>query len=172
MTRAAVGGALTLVIATGAAGLLGFGSYFEARRLVEALRAVLPFLGSASMGASASVLALMLTLLGISRTADTRLTELFYRRILWIGRQASALFFGSLLLLLTLAVPIIETDALDGAQDIVVLQYYATSVLLALMTGLAVSMILMLQSTLSDLIMVLGLRVKDHPLVKHDDDDE
>ncbi|WP_052553987.1 hypothetical protein [Enhygromyxa salina] len=166
VTRAAVGGVLTLVIAFGAAGLMGSGSYFQAGRLVDALRSVLPFLGSSSMGASASILALMLTLLGISRTSKATLTELFYRRILWIGRQASAMFFGSLLLLLTLAVPVIEADSLDDAERVVVLQFYVTAGLTAVMSGLAVSTILMLQSTLSDLILVLGFHVEDHPLVK------
>lgn len=171
VTRAALGGVFTLVIGAGAAVLLGSSSFFEARRLIDALRSVLPYLASSTMGASASVLALMLALLGISQTSDATLSKLFYRRILWIGRQASALFVGSLLLLLTLAVPLVEADTFDDAHTVVIVLYNVSSGLTAVMSGLAVSMVLMLQSTLSDLISVFGLRMKDHYLVEHFDDD-
>ncbi|PRQ02177.1 hypothetical protein ENSA5_26360 [Enhygromyxa salina] len=133
---------------------------------------MLPYVASSGIAASVTVLALMLNLLGLSRRSDADLSKIFYRRVQWIGRQASAMFVGSLLLLLTLAFPAIESDAFDGASNFVVAQFYVTSALTAVLSGLAVSMVLMLQSTLSDLVAVLGMKVKDHYLLAPSSDQE
>ena len=156
---------MTLGIGAGGAAVLGSVGRFEAKRLVEALVKVLPYFASSGIGASASVLALMLTLLGMSRQADVQLAETFYRRILWIGRQASALFVGNVILLLTLAAPVGVAEAESGKDYFVVVQFYVISGLVACVAGLFMSLILMLQSTLTDLVAVLGLGVAAHPLV-------
>lgn len=170
VTRAAIGGAITLAMGAGSAAVLGSANRFETRHLIESLSGVLPYLASAGIGGGASILALMLTLLGVSRQSEVRFTETFYRRILWIARQASVLFAGCILLLLTLAAPVVEADAFASASDLLTGQYYVTAVLTSLISGLSISLIMMLQSTVSDLVMVLGFGVEDHYLLAHETD--
>lgn len=170
--RAIAGGAVTLAIGLGGATLLGSVNHWEARRLVESLDNTLPYFASAGIGASVSVLALMITLLGLSRRTKLDLSETFYKRILWIGRQASALFAGSVFLLLVMAAPVANADAENGSRNYAIAQFYVTASLTAIAAGLFVSLVLMLQSTLSDLVQVVGLRVDDHPLIAENRDAE
>lgn len=162
VTRAAIGGVVTLGMGAGSSAILDSANRFETRHLISSLSKVLPYLASAGIGGGASILALMLTLLSVSRQSDVRFSETFYRRILWIGRQASALFAGCILLLLTMAAPVVEAGAFASAQTLLTGQYYLTAMLTSLISGLSISLIMMLQSTVSDLVMVLGFGVEDH----------
>lgn len=129
MARPAIGGAFTLAIGVAASVFLSSASDFETRQLIEALLEILPFLGSAGIGGSAS---------------------------------ASALFAASIVLLLALAAPVGSEDAVERSKELLLVQYYATALLTAVVSGLGISMILMLQSAVSDLVRVLGFGEHDH----------
>jgi hypothetical protein len=167
--RAVIGGVVALAVAAGMAVLLAATGPFEADRLLESLRSVLPFLAGSSMSASATVLALMLTVLGIGHRSEQTLSTHFYRRVQWIGRQATATLTMAGALLLTMAVPIAEMDDAEGASTLLQVQYYATALLTGLLIGVLVAMVLMLESTLSGLVRILGLQQTDHWLVAPED---
>ena len=102
-------------------GLLGFGartaigriySSSEAVQLLDALSESGLYLGSASATASATILALMLTLIGMVRRADTEFDTSIYRSVLRISRISTASLMISLLLLLALVFPVGEFENL------------------------------------------------------------
>lgn len=82
----------------------------EAVVLLEALSRSGLYLGSASATASATTLALMLTLIGMVRRADPEFGEETYHNIERIAKLATAGLMASLMLLLVLVFPVGEFD--------------------------------------------------------------
>ena len=82
----------------------------EAIVLLESLARSGLYLGSATATASATTLALMLTLIGMVRRSETEFDAEVYRNIGHIAQVAFASLLVSLLLLLVLAFPIGEFD--------------------------------------------------------------
>jgi ABC-type multidrug transport system permease subunit len=86
----------------------------EAVQLLEALSRAGLYLGSAVATASATTLALMLTLIGMMRRADTDFDDITYRRVMLIAGLATAALMSSLVVLLAFVFPMGEFDALPG----------------------------------------------------------
>lgn len=82
----------------------------EVLQLIERLTDAGLFLGSAIATASATTLALMLTLIGMIRRADHQFDTEVYKDVARIARTASLAMFVSLILLLMLAFPVGEFE--------------------------------------------------------------
>ena len=87
----------------------------EARDLLEALARAGLYLGSAVATASATSLALMLTLVGMIRRAETDFDGGTYQRILAIAGLSTASLMVSLVLLLAFVFPVGEFDQLPAS---------------------------------------------------------
>lgn len=83
--------------------------------LLESLSDSGLYLGSASATASATILALMLTLIGMVRRADSDFDKTTYRGILRIAQIATLSLMISLVLLLALVFPVGEFEDLPRA---------------------------------------------------------
>ncbi len=86
----------------------------EAAQLLEALSRAGLYLGSAVATASATTLALMLTLIGMIRRAETEFDQEAYTRVILIARMSTVTLMSSLILLLAFVFPVGEFDALPG----------------------------------------------------------
>ena len=86
----------------------------EAVNLLEALAQSGLYLGSGSATASATILALMLTLIGMVRRADHDFDMDVYRNIDRIAKLATVSLMVSLILLLVLVFPVGEFDDLPS----------------------------------------------------------
>lgn len=86
----------------------------EALVLLEALVQPGLFVGSAIATASATILALMLTLIGMVRRTDTDFGEGIYRNVDRVAKLATASLMASLLLLLVQVFPVGEFDGLPS----------------------------------------------------------
>lgn len=112
---ALIGGSIVLLIAGGswfAIGRIYSGS--EAIALIEALSRSALFFGTAAATSSATVLALMLTLVGITRRADHDFGGAVYLSVSRISTFATVTLCASVILLLVLSFPIGEFDALPS----------------------------------------------------------
>jgi hypothetical protein len=78
----------------------------EAQDLIESLSTTGLYLGSAVTGGSASILALMLTLLGITKRAESEFDATVYRSILKITTFAAANLILAIILMLLFVVPV------------------------------------------------------------------
>lgn len=155
------------LIAAGAclAGTLALGrpGDFEARQLLEATLPTIRFLGSAMITASATILALMLTLLGLSFSTEHRLSGDHYRRIRRIARYDAVVLVGALLFLVLLTMPVAASDNFpSGWFDWL---YYGVLGTASLLAGWLSAIVFMLYGTISDIVEVSGLRREDHPLL-------
>ena len=125
----------------------------EARSLLEAMVPSARSTGTAVVTASGTILALMLTMLSISRDASSKLEEVFFLRIDRIGLLSTIALISSILLLLMLSVPLQESKNLPGSWYSIV--YYVLVALTAAVSGLLAAIILMLYNALQSLIEVL-----------------
>lgn len=112
--------------------------------------------------ASATILALMLTLLGMSSGSDSQLKAAHYIRIKQIAYGDTLVFVVALTVGLLLNVPLDESTKLSGALETVT--YYGALTLSALLGGALVAIVLMIYNTVTDMIDVLALGKEEHPL--------
>jgi hypothetical protein len=131
------------------AALVGRVSSFEARRLVEALKPTATFAASTYIGAGATVLALVATMVAFTITHESEFRPSFYRRIGLIARLTTVLIVTGIALLTTLAVPVAETEA--TATGYVTL-YWGVLLLSSVGGGLTVTIVLMLNYAVRGLI--------------------
>ncbi len=123
---------------------------FEAHALLEALIPSAHSLGGAVVQASATILALMLTLLGLSRKEIDDLERGFFRRIEQIALLSSIALASAILLLLFLSIPLQQSKTLpiNWFQGI----YYALLVIMAGIAGLVVAIVIMLYNAIQSII--------------------
>ena len=130
--------------------------YSEAQsiQLLEGIKSSSLYLGSAIATASATTLALMLTLLSIASQADTSFEYNTYKGIELIGRISTATFIGSVVQLLLLSFPIGEFKNIDPGWFKGL--YYVLSTVNGLLAGLMIVGVLILLDTIATLIKELS----------------
>lgn len=162
------GGVATALIALGANIALGSRGDFEALRLLEAAIPTVQFLCSALIAASATILALMLTLLGLSLNMEKKLVQGHYLQVKQIARWATLGFLASVLLLVLLTFPLEESDTVPVRWYDVI--YYAVLAGSSLLAGYLSVVVLLLYNTIASIIDAFGLAQDDHPLVAQESD--
>lgn len=153
--RPLIGGAVTAVVCLGVTLALSSQGDAQALHLLESTVPTLRFLASTALTASATILALMLTVLGLSLDSEPRLVEDHYERIRRIAYWATWGFLAGLLFLLLLTVPLYESKAIPPRWYSII--YYSLMSLGSLLAGLVATVVLMLYNTLSDMIDAVGL---------------
>lgn len=116
--------------------------------------------------ASATIVALMLTALGLSAQSDRRFAAYHYRRLRFIARMATIVFVLSALLLLLSGIPLERAESIP--RDFHTAVYYVVTTYAAVLCGLVFTTVLMLYRTVSETIEAIGL-TESHYLL-HDDD--
>ena len=164
--RFAIGGgsiaALSMAAALVGVGLANAGS---AQSLVEAALPSSRFLASAVMTVSATTLALMLTLLGLSTDIDADVKSGHFERIRQIALVDVTAFVLATVLLVVIVVPVNDASPIPEGWFSGI--YYAVAVTAALLGGGLVAVMLLLYAAIRDLILVLGPGDKN-PLVDED----
>ncbi len=146
-----LGGAVAAVVALVGQMLVGFVyNGFEAHDLLQALVPSAQTLGGAVVQASATILALMLTLLGLSRKEIEELEDGFFHHIQRVALLSSIALASAILLLLFLSIPLQQSKSLpvNWFQGI----YYALVIIIASVAGLVVGLVVMLFTAIQSII--------------------
>ncbi|NNF00587.1 MAG: hypothetical protein HKN25_16330 [Pyrinomonadaceae bacterium] len=152
--KALIGAVLAGSISFGGQWLVGqVYSAYEARQLLEAVAASSLYLGGAVVTASATVIALMLTMISLSKSSDGEFDAVFFRRVQRISFLSTVALIGGILLLLFLSIPLQESDQVPAHYFKTV--YYVLIVYLSLLSGLLVGIVLMLLNAVNSLINVV-----------------
>jgi hypothetical protein len=163
---AVVGGVLAAMVTVAGTLAVGDLSGAEARPLLEAMFPTTRFLCSAVMTGSATILALMLTLLSLSHNvsmkAEEQIQTVHFRRIRQIALIDTVTFIGASLLLLFHSIPIGESNEVPAPWFEPV--YYILLSSTAIIGGLLVTVVLMLYHTVHDMIHTLG-PMEETPLI-------
>ncbi len=149
---ALIGGILSAGVIFLGTKLLGNISDNEAIDNLEEIRPTLRFTASGAMTATATILALMLTLLSFSENADRKLKGYHYDRIWWIARFAAIVFIAALILLMFLNVPI--NNAEESLSGLYTTVYYVMLVYVALIGGFLITIVLLLYQASRDIILI------------------
>lgn len=153
--KALYGGLLAGAIALGGQWLVGqvYNGY-EARQLLEAVASSSLYLGSAIVTASATIIALMLTMLSLTKQAESDFGPVFFKRIQQIARLSTISLSAGILLLLFLSIPLQESDQVPATWFMTI--YYVLITFVAGLSGLAVGIVLMLLNAINSLIDVVS----------------
>ena len=139
---ALVGGAIsTIFIAIGML-ILGNVSGYEAKQLLEGSLSGINMLCNTVVLASATILALLLTLLGISSGSKSKLKEAHYYQVLTIARIDTILFIAALILFQLFNIPITEAENVPVSWFTTI--YWATLLSSSIISGMLVTVILLL----------------------------
>jgi len=133
--------------------LVNVSSGVEARLLLEAMHPSILFFSSSVMTASATILALMLTLISFSGGPGSRLKRRHYDRVRQIALVDTITFAAAITWLLVISVPLAESAEIPSTWYRVV--YYVTLVYAAALGGALIAVVLLLYNAISDLIGVV-----------------
>ncbi len=164
LTRALAGGAVAAAIMSALLLVVGQVGAWKAEVLLGATLPTTRFLCSSVMTVSATILALMLTVIGISRGTDRPIQSSFYRRIQQVALLDVVTFVASTVLLLGLVVPFGED--LEMPQGWYVTIYYVVTIGSTLIGGLLVAVVLMLYGAVHDVVMLFWS--DDSPVLDQD----
>lgn|SRR5690554_3647812 len=142
--------------------LLGNISDYEARGLLEVSLEGLIRLCNTIIFSSGTILTLLLTLLSVSFGTNKSLKERHYLQVLKIAKFDVILFVSALIFYQLFNFPILESDnvPIHWFSSI----YWATLIVTSLLSGLMITVILMLYNAVKGLITIIGLN-KDHRLL-------
>lgn len=167
--RAALGGVIAAVVSLSGTLLVGYVTDLKALRLLEAMLPSTRFLCSAVMTASATTLALMLTLLSFSKETERNLRSTHYERIKQITLLDTVVFVAATLLLLLINIPLQESEGTLSAWYSTI--YYTMIVYVSLLGGTLIAVMLMLYNAARNLILVIHPRVDSSHLYTTDESD-
>lgn len=162
------GGVITFSLTAAGVFLMGNISGYEAKQLIQASLAGINMLCNTIVLASATILALILTLIGVSSGTKTRLKKEHYLQVIRIAKVDSVLFIAALILFQIFNIPVTESDTLPSAWY--KYMYWATLIFSSFLSGFMVSVVLMLYSTIRNIIAIIGLD-QDHQLVTKESDE-
>ncbi|WP_179348770.1 hypothetical protein [Winogradskyella pacifica] len=146
--------------------LLGNVSGYEAKHLLKESLSGLNMLCNTIVLASATILALLLTLLSVSFGSKMSLNEIHYKQVLSIAKFDVILFIAALILFQFFNIPIVESDNVPTNWYSVI--YWVTLGSTSVISGMMITVILMLYRAVTNLIAIIGLG-KDHPMLSKDD---
>ncbi len=153
--RAIFGGILAAAVTIGGQFLVG--QVYSGTKALQMIQALVPSsraVGTGVVGATATILALMLTMLSLGRRVTSELGERFFKRVERIGLISTILLIISILLLLILSIPLEETKNLPTSWYRIV--YYTLITMTAVIAALMVAVVLMLYNAMESLITVLA----------------
>jgi len=165
--RAIVGGVVsTIVMATGAF-ILGQISGYKAMELLKNSMSGINMLCNTVILGSTTILALMLTLLGLSRSSESRLTDRHYKNVLMIAKSDTILIVVAVITFLMLNLPISESEEVGKSWYQTI--YYLSLGMASLLGGGFIAVVMMLYGTITNIILIVGLNIKEHPLISSEE---
>lgn len=168
--RAIIGGIVSAVFAGTGYFFIGNISEYEAKQLIQSSIPGVNMLCNTVVLASATIMALLLTLLGLSSGSDSKLNTTHYRQVKILGKWDASLFITAIIFFQVTNIPIVEAD--NVPTDWYNTMYWATLVLSSILVGGIVTVILMLYSTIKAMVDILGYGKTDHPLIATEDEQE
>lgn len=152
-----IGGGVAVAVTLGVKFLIG-GVYSSSKalQLIEALRDSSLYFGAAVATASATILALMLTLLGLSRQSESDFDAWVYKTINSIALISTISLCGAVALLMLLSMPIGEFEKIP--ENWFIIMYYVLVVFISLLAGFVITAVLMLFNAIQ---YVIGLVTPD-----------
>lgn len=146
--------------------LVGNVSGYEAKNLLEVSLSGLNMLCNTIVLASATILALLLTLLSVSIGSTNSLKKRHYFQVLHIAKFDVILFISALILFQFFNIPIMESNEVPTSWYVSI--YWITLGASSLISGMMITVILLLYNAVTNIIAIVGLG-EDHELLSTED---
>ncbi len=146
-----MGGVFAAVMLFAGGAAVGRVGSVESIRLLEGTLPTVRFLASSILAAGVTVLALILTLIGLTFSTEWRFSEVHFRRVAKISTLTTVMIVLSIAILIFIGLPLEESEELLRYYNLV---YYAIMGASAVLGGVLVSVILMLHQTINGLIAI------------------
>ncbi len=166
--RAIIGGLISLVVILLGTFLMGKLSGYEAKVLIKNSISGLNTLCNTIALASATILALLLTLLSISSAADSKLKKAHYVNVIQIAKLDTAVFIASVVAFLLFNLPITESENVPANWFNII--YYFSLGISSVLSAALIMVVIMLYDTVRSIITIVGLGNTDHPLAEAADE--
>lgn len=163
--RALIGGLISSCIIGLGVFALGNVSGYEAKQLLKASIPGINMLCNTIILASATILALLLTLLGVSTGTESKLKDQHYFEVMNIAKVNAIIFVSVLIIFQLFNIPLTEADNVPTRWFKII--YWSTLLASSIISGAMVVVIMMLYNTITNIIQIVGLG-KDHPLLNND----
>ncbi len=160
--RALLGGIISMMVILAGTFLLEKLSGYEAKVLIKNSISGMNTLCNTIALASATILALLLTLLSVSANSRSKLKKAHYQHVLQIAKLDSAVFIAAVVSFLLLNLPITESDTVPSNWFNMI--YYISLGISSVMSAALIVVVLMLYNTVVSIIQIVGLGMTDHPL--------
>tara|TARA_R110002073_G_scaffold72537_1_gene177089 strand:- start:52478 stop:53017 length:540 start_codon:yes stop_codon:yes gene_type:complete len=167
--RAIIGGFISLAVMLLGGILIGRLSGYEAKVLIKNSLDGMNTLCNTIALASATILALLLTLLGVSSNSKSRLKADHYHHVLRIAKLDTIIFIAAVITFLLFNLPITESESVPNNWFNAL--YYISLGMSSLLSAGLIVVVLMLYNTIVNIIKIVGLGATDHPLAITDDDE-
>ncbi|RMA64395.1 hypothetical protein [Ulvibacter antarcticus] len=161
--RALYGGIIAAFITGFGAFILGNISGYEAKLLIKASLPGINTLCNTIALASATILALLLTLLSVSSGSKSKLKDSHYKQVLRIAKTDTAVFIVSLITFQLFNIPITEAENVPPSWYTNI--YYISLGVSAILSGALITVVIMLYNAIVNIIKIVGLGERDHPLI-------
>ena len=168
--RALYGGIIAAMITGIGAFILGNLSGYEAKILIKSSLPGFNTLCNTIVLASATILALLLTLLSVSSGSKSHLKDDHYTQVLRIAKIDTSVFIVAMICFQLFNLPI--TEAEDVPSNWYATIYYISLGISSILSGALISVVIMLYNAVVNIIKIVGLGVTDHPLISKDEDTE
>jgi hypothetical protein len=152
--RAAAGGIVSAVVSLIGVLIINFSSGGDARILLEGMLPSIRFLCSSLMTVTATILALMLTMLSLSHAGEGNFIASHYDRVQQISLLDTITFAAATILLLFISIPFSQSQNGIPATFYTIL-YYIILVYAAVLGGALISIIILLYSAITDMVRVV-----------------
>jgi hypothetical protein len=162
-----MGGTISLFVILMGTFLMGKLSGYEAKVLIKNSISGLNTLCNTIALASATILALLLTLLSISSAADSRLKKDHYLNVLHIAKVDTAVFIASVIAFLLFNLPITESENVPSNWFYMI--YYFSLGVSSILGAALIMVVIMLYDTVVSIIKIVGLGHTDHPMAEDGD---
>ncbi|RKS53097.1 hypothetical protein BC962_1343 [Gillisia mitskevichiae] len=166
--RAIVGGVVSTIIMGIGTYILGEMSGYKAKELLSTSLSGINMLCNTVILGSSTILALMLPLLSLSTGSNSRLTKVHYSHVLTIAKFVTILIIVSVITFLMLNLPITESEEVPSSWFTII--YYISLGMASILGGGFIAIVTMLYETISNVILIVGFGVKDHPMVEKAED--
>lgn len=158
---ALVGGAVSTLMIAVAVIIVGNVSGYSALTRLESALPTIQFLCSTVATGGVTILALMVTLLGLSHSVDTELERVHYHRIKQIAYMATLAVAAAIFLLVFLSIPVGDSEEVVVTYAEVV--YYGVIMLSSVLGGLMITLVLMLLSAVKGLLHIVAPSLEKEP---------
>jgi len=166
--RAILGGIISMFVIGLGTFMLGQLSGYEAKVLIKNSLSGINTLCNTIALASATILALLLTLLALSSNSKSKLKKDHYKHVLQIARLDTVVFIAAIMAFLLFNLPITESD--NVPQNWFNIVYYISLGISSILSAALIVVVLMLYNTVVNIIKIVGLGEKDHPLAESDNE--